>query len=255
MSSTRIIAIASQKGGVAKTTTCLNIGAEIAAMGHRTLLVDMDPQGHLAEGFGIASAELESDVSFILANRKGIRDIRIPVGEHLDLAPSNIYLAHLELEMVQMVRREDRLKGALEVVKEDYDYVLIDCPPSLGILTVNAFSAADEVLIPMATEFYSLLGVSLLLDSISQMRRELNPNLRVAGILPTRMDRRTRHATEVVDKAKQEFSGIRVFQPAIPEAVAVKDASAAGQPLRSFAPTSVATKAYHAIAKELTHGT
>lgn len=252
---TRIIAVASQKGGVAKTTTTVNIGAELAASGQRVLLVDMDPQGHLAEGFGLAAVDLEADVSQSLAMKRPLSEVLVSVADNLDLAPSNIYLAHLELEMVQMVRREDRLKGAIAPLLSRYDYILIDCPPSLGILTVNAFSAAGEVLIPMATEFYSLLGVSLLTDSINQMGRELNPELSTIGILPTRFDRRTRHATEVIEKAREAFNGVPVLDPAIPEAVAVKDASAAGQPLRVYAPSSPATTAYRAIAERLIHGT
>lgn len=250
---TRVIAVASQKGGVAKTTSTLNIGAELAAAGANVLLVDMDPQGHLAEGFGLSAGELERDISQALANKASLSDIILPVGERLDLAPSNIYLSHLELRMFEMVRREDKLKQALEPVKSRYDFVLVDCPPSLGILTVNAFSAAGEVLIPMATEFYALLGVSLLRDTMAQMQIELNPDLKVIGILPTRMDKRTRHAGEVIAKAREVFADVTILEPAIPEAVAVKDASAAGEPLRVYAPDSPASLAYAAIAKEIAH--
>lgn len=248
----RVIAIASQKGGVAKTTSTISIGAELAAVGKRTLLVDMDPQGHLAEGFGLVADEMESSISQVLADDVSIPlvDILIPVASHLDLAPSNIYLADLELEMVSMVRREDRLKHALEPVKDTYDYILIDCPPSLGILTVNAFSAANEVLVPMACEFYSLLGVAQLSKSVIKMRRVLNPELSITGILPTRK-RNTNHAVEVIERAKSEFPGIRIFTPAIPEAVVVTNASAEGRSLIDFAPASPARLAYRSVTKEL----
>jgi chromosome partitioning protein len=248
----RVIAVASQKGGVAKTTSTISIGAELAAVGKRTLVLDMDPQGHLAEGFGLVADELEASVSQVLADDAKIPlvDILIPVAANLHLAPSNIYLADLELEMVSMVRREDRLKHALEPVKSLYDYILIDCPPSLGILTVNAFSAANQVLVPMACEFYSLLGVGQLSKSVIKMRRVLNPELSIIGILPTRK-RNTNHAVEVIERAKSEFPCIRVFAPAIPEAVVVTNASAEGKSLIEFSPTSPARLAYQSVTKEL----
>jgi len=251
---TRIIAVAAQKGGVAKTTSAINLGAELATLGQRVLLVDMDPQGHLAEGFGIIADELESDISLVLSDHSDttLTDIIQAVGNHLELAPSNIYLADLELEMVSMVRREDRLKHALETVSGNYDYILIDCPPSLGILTVNAFSAADEVLVPMACEFYALLGVAQLQKSVFQMQRVLNPRLAISGIIPTRK-RHTKHATEVIERAKEEFPSLTIFEPAVPETVVVANASAEGKPLVEFAPTAPARLAYQKIAKELCH--
>ncbi len=249
---TRIIAIASQKGGTAKTTTTINLGSELAVADQRTLLVDLDPQGHLAEGFGISAGELTAEISQVLDHRAQLDDILVELKPNLWLAPTNIHLAHLENYLVTRTRREDRLKQALEDVRDRFDYILIDCPPSLGILTVNAFSAANEVLIPMAAKFYALLGVSLLLDTVSEMKRELNPNLRVTGILPTRMNR-TRHASEVVDRARADLPDLRVFTTPIPEAVAVRDAVAAGVPLREYQEGSPATKAYELLAQELCH--
>ena len=252
MSQPRIIAVSAQKGGAGKTTTAINLGAELAAMGQRILIVDMDPQGHLAEGLGISAGELGAEISQVLDHKIPLKDILIDISENLTLAPANIHLAHLEHYLVTRTRREDRLKQALEPVKDDYDIILIDCPPSLGILTVNALSAADEILIPMAAEFYALLGVGLLLDTVDEMKRELNPNLRITGILPTRMNR-TRHATEVVERVRQDLDHLRVFAVPIPEAVAVRDASAAGQPLHQYSPTSPATRAYELLAQELCH--
>jgi len=246
---TRIIAIANQKGGSAKTTTAINLGAALAALGRRTLLVDLDPQGHLAEGFGIAAASLEHELSEVLDQKQSLESILRPLRENLDLAPANIRLSHLEPYLITRARREDRLKHALTPLLENYAYVLIDCPPSLGILTVNGFSAAQEILIPMAAEFYALIGVSLLLDTIRDMRVDLNPTLSVLGIIPTRMTR-TRHAEAVVARAKEDLNGrVRVFEPSIPETVKVRDAAAAGQPVREFDAHSSATTAYQALAE------
>jgi len=245
----RIIAIASQKGGVGKTTSTLNISAELAAAGQRVLMVDLDPQGHLAEGLGISAVDLEHEISEVLLRETSLADIILQVRENLDLAPANIRLATIEGVLFGAPRREDRLKQALETVQGRYDVVLIDCPPSLGNLTVNAFSAATEVLIPMAVEFYSLLGVQLLLDSITNARMEINPKLHLLGILPTRMNR-TNHAAAVLEKARTDWPEVHLFEPPIPEAVAVRDSVAAGQPLREFNPVSPATKAYATIAKE-----
>ncbi len=252
MTNPRAIAISSQKGGTAKTTSAVNLGAELSACAQRVLLVDLDPQGHLAEGLGISAGELEADISEVLDHKRSLSDILIPISPTLHLAPANIHLAHLEHYLVTRTRREDRLKQALEPIKANYDYILIDCPPSLGILTVNALSAADEILIPMAAEFYALLGVGLLLQTVEEMQRELNPALRVTGILPTRMNR-TNHAADVVARVREELNHLRVFATPIPEAVAVRDAAAAGQPLREYAPASPATLAYREVAKELLH--
>lgn len=248
---TRIIAVVSQKGGVAKTTSSINLAAELAALGQRVLLIDMDSQGHLAEGFGIPAGDLRWDISVVLDKRMELAELIETVGDNLDLAPSNIHLARLELNMVTMNRREDRLRDAVATVADRYDFILIDCPPSLGLLTVNAFSAATEVLIPMATDFYALLGVGLLMDTLGQMRREVNPDLTVLGILPTRLDKRTRHAREVIEKAASDFPETRLLEPAIPESVVVKDASGAGKPLRLFAPDSAPALAYRAVAQEI----
>lgn len=249
-SQSRTIAVAAQKGGVGKTTSAINIGAELAAAGQRVLLVDLDPQGHLSEGFGLSAGELKTEISQVLLREIPLSDIILPLRDNLDLAPANIRLAHVETTLFSLPRREDRLKQALEALQAPYDVVLIDCPPSLGNLTINAFSAASEALIPMAVEFYSLLGVQLLLDSIANTRVEINPNLEVLGILPTRMNR-TNHAQAVLEKAREDWSETHLFEPPIPEAVAVRDAAAAGQPLREYAPNSPATAAYAAIAKEL----
>ncbi len=247
----RVIAIANQKGGSAKTTTTINLGAALAEAGQPTLLVDLDPQGHLAEGFGIPAGELSAELSEVLDNKRDLASILCPLRPRLDLAPANIRLSHLEPYLITRARREDRLKHALKPVQDRYAVVLVDCPPSLGILTVNAFSAAGEILVPMAAEFYALVGVSLLLDTIAEMRADLNPGLQVLGILPTRMNR-TRHAGDVVTRAREELGRcIQFFEPPVPETVQVKDAAAAGMPINEYASGSAAATAYRRLAEEI----
>ncbi len=245
----RIIACANQKGGSAKTTTTISLGFELAQLGREVLLVDLDPQGHLAEGFGTQALGLEHEISEVLDGKLPLADILIPLRDHLTLAPANIRLSHLEPYLITKARREDRLKNALKSVGRPFDYVLIDCPPSLGIMTVNAFSAAGEILIPMASEFFALIGVGLLLDTVADMRADLNPDLEILGIVPTRMNRTT-HARDVVDKAKEELQGYRFFET-VPEAVAVRDASAAGVPIGEYQPESPAAIAYRKLAEEI----
>jgi chromosome partitioning protein len=248
---TRVIAIANQKGGSAKTTTTINLGAALAAAGHSTLLIDLDSQGHLAEGFGIAANGLEHELSEVLDNKRDLASIVLTLRPKLDLAPANIRLSYLEPYLITRARREDRLKHALKPLLEDYRFVLIDCPPSLGILTVNGFSAADEILIPMAAEFYALIGVSLLLETLQDMRIDLNPELALLGIVPTRMTH-TRHAQAVVERAKEELAAtVRFFEPPIPETVKIRDAAAAGVPIFEFDPASPAAAAYYRLAEEV----
>ena len=248
------IAVSNQKGGSAKTTTAINIGAAIAESGKRVLLIDADPQGHLAEGFGINSGALEKDVSAVLDGKVSLKDIIINVRPNLDLAPSNIRLSYLEASLFTKHRREDKLKNALYAVDNNYDLIIIDCPPSLGLLTVNALSAADSVLIPMVCEFYAMLGVSLLLDVIEDMRVELNPSLQILGIVPTRLNR-TIHARDVLERTSEELKGrVKVFEPPVNESVRFKEASAAGQTIFEYAPGIQGAEAYRTIAKEISNG-
>ncbi len=250
-----ITAIASQKGGSAKTTTTIHLGAGIANLGKRVLLIDMDPQGHLAEGFGQPAGELKQEISAVLDRQVPFIDILLPLRPNLTLAPSNIRLAHLEPYLFTKHRREDRLKAALDPIASEYDFILIDCPPSLGILTVNALSAADQVLIPMSGDFYSMLGVSLLLETIEEMCAEINPNLQIFGILPTRFTRTT-HAREVLDRTREELGKtIRVFNLLIPESVRFREAAALGKTIFEHDPSSPGAEAYQNLAKEVVYGT
>jgi chromosome partitioning protein len=246
-----VIAVSNQKGGSAKTTTTIHVGAALAAQGKRVLLIDMDPQGHLAEGFGLAAAELEHEISEVLDRRQELIQIIVPVRANLDLAPANIHLAHVEPALINKHRREDRLKMALQPVASEYDYVLIDCPPSLGILTVNALSAANQVLIPMAADYYSMLGVGLLLTSIDEMRAEINPTLTVLGLIPTRVSR-TVNAREVLNHIKGELAGrVRIFLEEVPETVKFREAAGLGKTIFEHAPETPGAAAYNALAMEV----
>lgn len=247
-----VIAVANQKGGVAKTTTVIHIGAALAELEQRVLLVDLDPQGHLAEGFGLVSDQLESEISDVLEGSKTISDIIIPaIRYNLDLAPSNIRLSDMELTLVNLRFREYKLKRALEPILGRYDYILLDCPPSLGLLTVNALIAADSVLIPMASEYYSMLGVSLLINTINTIRREANPNLAIQGIIHTH-HKRTIHAREVVQRTKDELGEqIRVFELPINDSTRFAEAAGQGKTVFETAPDIEGAGAYRAIAKEI----
>ncbi len=248
------IAVANQKGGVAKTTTAITLGHAMSEMGKRVLLVDMDPQGHLAEGFGMPSEDIDLEMSAVLNGDAQITDIIHNIRPNLDLAPSNIRLSAVEAKLFLKHRREDKLKNALRAVEDRYQVILIDCPPSLGLLTVNALSAVDKVLIPMACEFFSMLGVSLLLQTIEDMRAELNPGLTVLGILPTRATR-TIHSREVIQRTQAELDGhVHVFGTVIGESVRFREATALGQTILEYAPDIAGARAYRQLAQELCHG-
>lgn len=249
-----VIAVANQKGGVAKTTTTIHLGAAIAARERRVLLVDLDPQGHLAEGFGIVSDKLDREMSDVIQGSKRISDIIIPnVRPNLDLAPSNIRLSDMELTLVNMRFRESKLKRALEPIAGMYDYILLDCPPSLGLLTVNALIAATKVLIPMASEYYSMLGVSLLIKTIETIRGEANPDLTILGIIPTH-HKRTIHAREVVARTREELGPhIHVFDMPINDSTRFAEAAGQGKTVFEIAPEIEGAAAYQQLAKEIIH--
>lgn len=250
----RVIAVSNQKGGTSKTTSVIHLGVAIAALGKRVLLVDLDPQGHLVEGFGIVSDTLVAEMSNVFDGSKRITDIILPdVRPGLDLAPSNIRLSDMELTLVNMRFRESKLRRALEPVVKLYDYILLDCPPTLGLLTVNALIAADEVLIPMAAEYYSMLGVSLLIKTVETIKVEGNPGLRVLGILPTHV-KRTNHAREVIARTKAELGDVvRVFDTPINDSTRFPEASAQGTTVFDIAPDIEGAHAYLALAEEILH--
>jgi chromosome partitioning protein len=247
-----VIALCNQKGGVGKTTTTISLGAALAELGRKVLLVDFDPQGSLAVGLGINPHELESSVYNVLMDRRSdIREIVVKTAvENLDLVPANIDLSAAEVALVGEVAREMTLKRALAPILPDYDFVLIDCQPSLGLLTVNALSASDGVVIPLECEFFALRGVAMLTETIGKVQDRLNPDLKIIGILATMFDSRTLHAREVLDRVVDAF-GDRVFYSVIARTVRFPDASVAGEPITTFSSSSPGAQSYRTLAVEV----
>ncbi len=248
----KVIAVVNQKGGVAKTTSTVHLGVAIAETGKKVLLVDLDSQGHIAEAFNVVADELECDMSDVFEGKKRIVDIIMPdVRTHLDVAPSNVRLADMELTLVNMNFREVRLKRALEPVLTRYEYIFLDCPPNLGLFTINALIAATDVLIPMATEYWSMLGVARLLQSINKVKEEGNPQLSILGIIPTRYTR-TNHAREVIQRTTQEIGDhIRIFPTPVNESIRFREATGAGKTIFELAPEIEGAQAYRTIAQEI----
>jgi chromosome partitioning protein len=248
----RIIAMCNQKGGVGKTTSTINLGAALAEVGRRVLLVDFDPQGALSVGLGINPHELDATVYDLLMDRTSeIRSMVRATGiKDLDLLPANIDLSAAEVQLVGEVAREMVLSRALRPVMDDYDVVLIDCQPSLGLLTVNALTAAHGVIIPLECEFFALRGVALLVETIEKIKDRLNPRLEVDGILATMYDGRTLHSREVVARVVEAF-GDRVFHTVIARTVKFPDASVAAEPITTYASGHPGADAYRQLAREL----
>ena len=250
----RCIAVANQKGGSGKTTTARSLASALAERGRRVLLVDLDPQASLSEGCGLELHKLAQTTYQVLIGSAKLEDVIRPVEKNVDIAPTNIHLSAAELQLVNMNRREDKLRNALKSVRDDYDFVLIDCPPSFGLLTVNALSAADLVLIPMTCDYYTMLGVRLLLDTVREIKEEVNPNLRIEGLLPTRYDARTLHAREILDQTKGALGAdIKVFDTVVRESVRFKESPITGRSILSYAGSSDGARAYRALAEEIDH--
>ncbi len=248
----RVIAVANQKGGVGKTTSTINLGAALAEYGRRVLLVDFDPQGALSVGLGVHPHQLDTTVYTLLMEREVEPDevIRSTSVEGMDLLPSNIDLSAAEVQLVFEVGREQALGRAIKQVVDRYDVVLIDCQPSLGLLTINALACADAVLIPLACEFFSLRGVALLMDTIDKVRDRLNPNLSIVGILATMFDPRTLHTREVQHRVREAFGDL-VFHSVINRTVRFPETTVAGEPITTWAPTSAGAAAYRLLAREV----
>lgn len=247
-----VIAMCNQKGGVGKTTSTINLGAALAECGRRVLLVDLDPQGALSAGLGVPHYELAHTVHNLLVEpRVGIDDVLIPTRvEDLDLVPSNIDLSAAEIQLVNEVGREQTLGRALRPVLDRYDYVLIDCQPSLGLLTVNALACSDAVIIPTECEFFSLRGLALLTDTVDKVRDRLNPKLSIRGIVVTRFDNRTVNAREVMARVLERFGDL-VFDTVITRTVRFPETTVAGEPITSWAPKSAGAQAYRGLAREV----
>lgn len=248
---TKVMAIINQKGGVGKSTTAINLSAALGELGKQVLLVDLDPQGNSSSGLGIEKSQVHNCVYDVLLNDVAIEDVIIPdVGEGLDLVPATINLAGAEVELVSEMARENRLKDAVGSLRGKYDYVFIDCPPSLGLLTVNALVAADKLLIPIQCEFYALEGVTKLLDSMKRVKTRLNPTLDIFGVLLTMYDGRTTLSRQVVEEVRSYF-GKTVFATLIPRTVKLSEAPSFGQPITQYDPSGKGAQSYMNLAKEV----
>ena len=247
----RTIAIVNQKGGVGKSTTAVNLGASLAMLGHRVLLVDLDPQGNATSGFGVDKRVLAANIyDVLLAERPAIDVVLRDIIPNLDLLPAAISLAGAEIELVSALSRETRLRKALAPLVDDYAYVLIDCPPSLGLLTLNALTAATEVVIPVQAEYYALEGLSQLTQVVGRIREALNPTLRISGVLVTMFDGRTRLAMEVLDEVNAHFPN-EIFRTQIPRNIRLSEAPSFGKPVVLFDVKSRGAQAYLALAREV----
>ncbi|MBP7401246.1 MAG: ParA family protein [Clostridia bacterium] len=246
-----ILAIVNQKGGVGKTTTTVNLAAYLAKNGKETLLLDSDPQGNSTSGIGKVKKTLQSTTYDVLINQIPLKDVVVESGrKNLWICPSNINLAGAEVELVDLVSRETRLKEALEPVRGMYDFILIDCPPSLGLLTINALTAATGILVPIQSEYYALEGLTQLMETVNLVRRQLNTKLEIFGVLMTMYDKRTQLAKQVADDVKNVF-GEKVFRTIIPRNVRLSEAPSFGLTILEYDKKSKGSDAYYDLAREV----
>ncbi|XIL90124.1 ParA family protein [Enterococcus faecium] len=247
----QIISVANQKGGVGKTTTTVNLGACLASLGKKVLLVDMDAQGNATSGVGIRKPDVTRDIYDVLVNELPIDEATlITEHENLSIVPATLQLAGAEIELTSMMARESRLKGSLAEVSSHYDYILIDCPPSLGHLTINSFTASDSILIPVQCEYYALEGLSQLLNTVRLVQKHFNPELEIEGVLLTMYDARTNLGNEVVEEVRKYFRE-KVYETIIPRNIRLSEAPSHGKPIIDYDPRSRGAEVYQALAKEV----
>lgn len=249
---TRVMAVINQKGGVGKSTTVINLAASLAELKKKILIVDFDPQGNASSGFGIEKEELEGDIYDVILQDEPIENIiQDTCVKSVFVAPATIQLAGAEIELVSKMSREGCLKRAMEGIVEEFDYILIDCPPSLGLLTINALCAADSLLIPIQCEYYALEGVTKLLESMRMVQKSINPDLEIFGVVLTMFDTRTTLSKQVEDEVRKYF-GNKVFKTVIPRNIKIAEAPSYGQPVNIYARVSKGALAYGKLAKEVT---
>lgn len=247
----KIIAVANQKGGVGKTTTSINLSAALAVKGKKVLVVDIDPQGNATSGFGIEKNDLENTVYELMLNECSVEQCTISnVLPNLSIIPTNVNLAAAEIELIDIERKEYILKNELDWVKDRYDYIIIDCPPSLSMLTVNAMTCADSVLVPIQCEYYALEGLSQLIHTVNLVKTRLNPDLDMEGVVFTMYDSRTNLSAEVVENVKENLEE-RIFNTVIPRNIRLAEAPSFGQPITSYDPKSAGAQSYLELAGEL----